>query len=228
MGTTNDWRSPNYGEQYRGYERPDFAQEFLRRNPAYIANYKRAGSDVAILKEVAARWGLCVAFDPSLNANQSKALWDDKLNPIAVEIHGPEIKLDNVAAEHRGSAFRNILLADEKGNHYIIWKKTGDDGYQIVIPMTCGSALKLKAAYRFWRHIEGKSAGPYPSPYRLTDHQRRKLSAALQIVDSEQSGLSKRSVAEILFDETIPMRSWSDSGERAHVRRLLMSPVSVC
>ena len=83
------------------------------------------------------------------------------------------------------------------------------------------ASLKLKAAYRFWRHIEGKTAGAYPSPYRLTEQQRKRLSDALQLIDSEKSGASKRSVAEILYDETISLRSWSDSSERAHMRRLL-------
>jgi hypothetical protein len=221
METANDWRSPNYGDQFGGYERPDFAQEFLRRNPAYIANYKRAGTDEAILKEIATRWGLCVAFDPSFKASESKALWDDKYNPISVEIRGPEIELQNIAEEHHGATFRNILLADKDGNHYVIWKKTGGEEYQIVVPMCCDTTLKLKAAYRFWRHIEGKTACAYPSPYRLTEQQRTRLSAALQLIDSEKSGASKRSVAEILYDETISLRSWSDSSERAHMRRLL-------
>jgi len=220
MGTT-DWRSPDYGDQFRSYERPDFAQEFLRRNPAYIASYKRAEDDPIILKEIAKRWGLVVAFDPEQTACKVKALWDDQFNPLTVEVNGPEIELGDIAEEHRSGNFRNILLADKDGNHYVIWKKTGDQGYRIVVPMCCDTALKLKAAYRFWRHIEGKTAGAYPSPYRLTENQRTKLSAALQIIDAEKSGMSKRKVAEILYDETISLRAWSDSAERAHVRRLL-------
>lgn len=58
MRATEEWRSPNYGDQFAGYERPDFAQEFLRRNPQYIAEVESAGSDETALKEVAARWGL--------------------------------------------------------------------------------------------------------------------------------------------------------------------------
>ncbi|MEH6755878.1 MAG: DUF2285 domain-containing protein [Parasphingorhabdus sp.] len=221
MGTTEDWRSPDYGDQFEGYERPDFAQEFLRRNPAYIANYIRAGDDQQIRKEVARRWGLCVPFDPSLKASQSKALWDEKLHPLSLEIHGPKFDVENVAAEHQGSIFRNILLSDKNGDHYVIWKKTGSQGYQIVIPMCCDTTAKLKAAYRYWRHMEGRNAGPYPTPYRLTNQQRKRLADALQIIDAQKSGANKHSTAEILYDEKISLRAWSDSSERAHVRRLL-------
>jgi len=58
MRTTEDWRSPKYGEQFKGFERPDFAHEFLRRNPKYIAEIKQARNNPKALKEVAARWGL--------------------------------------------------------------------------------------------------------------------------------------------------------------------------
>ncbi len=58
MPTTEDWRSPNYGDQFEGFERPDFAHEFLRRNPKYVADVKSAKGDKMALKEVAARWGL--------------------------------------------------------------------------------------------------------------------------------------------------------------------------
>ena len=30
-----DWRSENYAKAYETYDRTDFAQEFLRRNPEY-------------------------------------------------------------------------------------------------------------------------------------------------------------------------------------------------
>lgn len=35
------WRSPTTAETFTDYEFPDFAQEFLRRNPDYQRHYRR-------------------------------------------------------------------------------------------------------------------------------------------------------------------------------------------
>lgn len=37
-----DWRSESYAKAFEAHDRADFAQEFLRRNPDYRAQYARA------------------------------------------------------------------------------------------------------------------------------------------------------------------------------------------
>src|SRR5580658_9066733 len=66
MARTMDWRSPNAGDALRDLDRAGLAWEFLRRNPEYREDYRRALERVAIgaLTEEAAmaaisrRWGL--------------------------------------------------------------------------------------------------------------------------------------------------------------------------
>ena len=53
-----DWRSPDYGDQFKGFERPMFAQECLCRNRDYVDDLTQAKGNQAALKEVARRWGL--------------------------------------------------------------------------------------------------------------------------------------------------------------------------
>ncbi|MGH6696302.1 transcriptional regulator domain-containing protein [Sphingopyxis sp.] len=56
-----DWRSPDFLKIFELYDRADFAQEFLRRNPRYRAAYQRAAAPRrpgAALGRLARHWGL--------------------------------------------------------------------------------------------------------------------------------------------------------------------------
>ena len=67
-----DWRSENYAQAYETYDRTDFAQEFLRRNPDYQHNF--AGTEERIAAQpgradqeregLAGRWGLSFPLRP--------------------------------------------------------------------------------------------------------------------------------------------------------------------
>lgn len=69
-GSTN-WRSKQFADAFMTLDREQFAVEFLRRNPAYIDDYKRThasieAGDIAAddgLALLARRWGL--SFRPS-------------------------------------------------------------------------------------------------------------------------------------------------------------------
>ena len=58
------WQSPNFSRIFELYDRADFAQEFLRRSPAYRGGYAAAaaaapGADRArLFRRLASRWGL--------------------------------------------------------------------------------------------------------------------------------------------------------------------------
>lgn len=61
MQPTLDWRSPDFLKIFELYDRADFAQEFLRRNPHYRAAYRVAampGGSRAALRQLARHWGL--------------------------------------------------------------------------------------------------------------------------------------------------------------------------
>ena len=54
-----DWRSENYAKAYENYDRTDFAQEFLRRNPEYRDQYSEAVDAAPLaLRRLARHWGL--------------------------------------------------------------------------------------------------------------------------------------------------------------------------
>ena len=64
MQTVDDWRSPETAGDFAGLDLAGFAQEFLRRNPAYCRDYHAIAhghADPAKQPELialATRWGL--------------------------------------------------------------------------------------------------------------------------------------------------------------------------
>ncbi|WP_236660048.1 transcriptional regulator domain-containing protein [Sphingopyxis jiangsuensis] len=69
MDQAVDWRSPYYPKIFETYDRADFAQEFLRRSPAYRGAYAaaiaaRGGDRVRQFRRLASRWGLVFRLRP--------------------------------------------------------------------------------------------------------------------------------------------------------------------
>ncbi|WP_331458727.1 MULTISPECIES: transcriptional regulator domain-containing protein [unclassified Sphingopyxis] len=63
MDQVVDWQSPYFPRIFETYDRADFAQEFLRRSPAYRRAYRSAAlaptrRRTARLAGLARRWGL--------------------------------------------------------------------------------------------------------------------------------------------------------------------------
>ena len=61
MGRTIEWQSPYFPKIFEQYDRADFAQEFLRRSPAYRSQYAAAlcGPRASgALRLLARHWGL--------------------------------------------------------------------------------------------------------------------------------------------------------------------------
>jgi hypothetical protein len=63
MDQAVDWRSPYFPNIFELYDRADFAQEFLRRNPSYRAAHAAArraplAERARRLSRLAGRWGL--------------------------------------------------------------------------------------------------------------------------------------------------------------------------
>lgn len=71
-----DWRSENYAKAYENYDRTDFAQEFLRRNPEYRDQYAEAVDAAPLaLSRLARHWGWSFAADPDLPAHHLPIIW---------------------------------------------------------------------------------------------------------------------------------------------------------
>ena len=69
MDQAAGWQSPYFPNIFERYDRADFAQEFMRRSPAYRVAYAAAaaaaGTDrVKLFRRLASRWGLAFRLRP--------------------------------------------------------------------------------------------------------------------------------------------------------------------
>lgn len=66
MPPASDWRSASTAQKLMSLDRPQFAAEFLRRNPDYIKDYRTTQDQIASgslahdvgMERLARRWGL--------------------------------------------------------------------------------------------------------------------------------------------------------------------------
>lgn len=63
MDQAVEWQSPYFPKIFELYDRADFAQEFLRRSPAYRGAYAAAAAAegtvrIQRFRRLASRWGL--------------------------------------------------------------------------------------------------------------------------------------------------------------------------
>ncbi len=69
MDQTVGWQSPYFPKIFEKYDRADFAQEFLRRSPAYQSAFAEALAAPSALRAdrlagIADRWGLVFRSAP--------------------------------------------------------------------------------------------------------------------------------------------------------------------
>ena len=70
MDDKPDWRSGDFVAYYANHDFPDFAQEFLRRNPCYRAEFKASQANPKMkginyrrnMEVLARRWGMIFPF----------------------------------------------------------------------------------------------------------------------------------------------------------------------
>lgn len=62
MSEMLEWRDDRFRDAARALDAPGFAQEFLRRTPAYISGYRDLVAALAPLTDLRQRYDLLVAF----------------------------------------------------------------------------------------------------------------------------------------------------------------------
>src|SRR5262245_10570605 len=92
MPAGSNWRRG--GDYLQHLDRPGFAWEFLRRNPAYQEDYKTIvredASDASFegrsRDALVWRWGLAFCVDPKLSADQATVFWRASTLPTVVPL----------------------------------------------------------------------------------------------------------------------------------------------
>jgi len=220
------------------HDRADFAQEFLRRNPAYRAQWRawrrgRATSGSAAMRaSFCARWGLAYPFDPELAVHDAPAFWApdhaaqlvilraaDRDVPCAAPL--PAI----VPTRARMSGGAHDLVLDHDGMRHRFRILSDDLRAPLVIQLApVSSALRAASADAARRLIAGIGTAPAGSLMRPSALQHRRLSLLLGVLDMALAGATTREIGASLVYPWLPaMRAeaWKSTSERRRIQRLI-------
>lgn len=80
--------------------------------------------------------------------------------------------------------------------------------------------IRVTAALRLWRALNGRDPGP--SPAALSSARRARLTLALRALDGRLSGATHREIADVLFGASdISKRDWIEHPMRDQTARLV-------
>lgn len=179
-------------------------------------------------------------FDPQASVADA-ILWRPELVPVAVLLAPvpkgfDAVRIAFLEAEqpqrtHNGPDGRHILIDDPAGPLQL-WCLETDYRQQlgVLIPLDADFRLRLAAAQRLHRRLNGLPAGPLPRGWRLTAMQRRRFVLMLRALDGHLEGASYREIARVLLDAEAarwPASAWKSSAARSQVIRLVTEATAI-
>jgi len=229
------WQDPEAGA-FGSHDFADFAQEFLRRNPAYRQAVASAQGQVDLIQSstheaLANPWGLCCFFDPDASPRGKPALWRPACHPAILEIrcstdsapallpqgYGP------LAEFKSGNAHHLVLAMAAYRLRLCLWQAPGQQSPAMILLKDKSLAVRLAAAGHYARICKEQMA-PLRPPCQPSPYQRRSLVRLLQIDDAMAAGATCRDIAStIVFPnhECLSGMAWKGSAERRHCWRLI-------
>lgn len=184
---------------------PEFAWEFLRRNPDYRANYARASAGEQALQD---RWGLKFPADPRLPADRAGVFWRPEVAP-GVVVPLQEARLRSARALP-AQASKAVSRRDEDGLHLrlasglqLLLRGEARPESPLVVMLAFDEdfGLRVRAVEALERLWKGRSE----TPSRLTAGQRARLARSLLALDGSLRHDSYRAIAEEIFDAPAPL-----------------------
>ncbi|MGA0599292.1 DNA -binding domain-containing protein [Caulobacter sp. KR2-114] len=177
----------------------DYAWEFLRRNPDYVADFANGGGAA----DIDPRWGLRFGTDPQDAAPDAEVFWRPEVAPGFVvplvaggEGQGaPRRPLRAVGGVRHAEDGRHLRLAN--GLQLFLRGEARPDGpLVVVLAFDRDYGLRVRAADALHRR-----AGP--SGGGMSALRRRRLAQALRALDGARGGASYRAIAKSLFGEAV-------------------------
>lgn len=222
----NDWRPPAAYIYILHLDRPALAWEYLRRNPAYQADWSGRGRR----GDVAERWGLRDLEDPRLDARAAQPTW----------LVDPDELVRLTADPGSGTPAFSVWAMPGA-------KRMVPDGPRLLLTSTVGPQ-QLRVALDASVH-DGipvayllRNDGGGPAQLQVIEAQRRLIAAAfsrpaplprpdrtallnmrsLQALDGIYAGASQRAIGAALFGQDWIVQHWDADGElRNQVRYLI-------
>jgi hypothetical protein len=227
-----------HGDPYARHDRADFAQEFLRRNPAYRAQWRawrrgRATSgDEALRAALCARWGLAHPFDPALAVRDAPAFWAPGVAAQLVILRAADDDIPGAAplpalvpTRARMINGAHDLVLDHDGLRHRFRILSDDLRAPLVIQLApVASALRAASADAARRLIAGIGTASAGSLMRPSTLQHRRLSLLLGMLDMAVAGATTREIGvSLVYPWLTSMRAeaWKSTSERRRIQRLI-------
>ncbi len=133
--------------------------------------------------------------------------------------------LGEIVADHDAPDGRHMVIAGPDGPHRLWLREIKPQTpLAIIIPADRNFAQRIAAVMRFERRLRGTVSGQPPPGYRPTAFQRNRLFLLLNLLDAEQAGASRRTMAStLLYRNSAPMgrAEWKGSSQRRRTHRMI-------
>ncbi len=218
------------------HDRADFAQEFLRRNPAYRADWAAwsgasgGGGQGREGEAAAGRWGLVRFFDPVRPVRAEPAIWLPGCAAQLVSLVAAPGGFVGAAALPPAPCAVDFILGGERWivvdgagvRHRLRVIGEGEGPFAILLPPR-GDALRAAACDAARRLFAGLGGGA-AAALRPSALQRRRLALLLRVHDAWVAGASIREIGlGIVYPwlGEIDALAWKGMSERRRVQRLV-------
>lgn len=211
---------------------PALAWEYLRRDPAYRACWRRFGRQAGA--EAARPWGLVWLADPDRDARDAHPVWDDCL-PSLLHLRatggpaGAGLDLWHIPGPKRLIALPDGFALEAGDGAHLLRARLGPgvlDGQPVVCTVPLDARLHAQAALlaAHAAHLAPRRACPrarYAASHLVPLAARHHLHA-LQALDGARAGASQRHIAEVIYGRDWVHAYWhTDSALRAQLRHSL-------
>lgn len=223
-----DWRDPGAYAYVDALPLTGLAWEFLRRNSAFQAAFRRAPDDVSTGWD----FGLSAPADPARSADEQPIFWRPKVSPRTLVLAtSPANEAEAILFDPTNWPGVLTVRACSDGTHLLLrlgaeehrlWSAAPPRAGQrlvVTLPLDVHFAVRAEAAARLLERTSKRAPRPPERPSRLL---MRRAIAALRALDGRFGGASQRQIAEgVLRARVTGPRAWEDSAARAMTARLL-------
>ena len=222
-------------------DRPGFAWEFLRRNPAYQEDYKRIvredASDASFegrsRDALVWRWGLAFCGRSKASAAQATVFSRANALPTVVPLAPSPVSFTGARAidfaelgeakERAGPDGRHVIIRTDSGELRVrVLDDQVDQPLVLALPLDDDLPIRVKAALRLWARIVRLRGNPGTSPLALTRQRHDRLMLMLRALDGHLADASYREIAQVLIGaRRLEHEPWKTSSLRDMTIRLV-------
>ena len=172
-------------------------------------------------------------FFPTTN-NADATLWTPGALPSVIALTQLPPELGHPRFKPKPISLDPVLAAE--GDDYVIERlgvemrvhldSGGVDPAAVLLPFDGLFEVRVAAALRLWRAVNGRRPGPNPAA--LSDARRNRLILALRALDGRLDGATHREIAAVLFGaDAVAERDWISHELRDRTARLVRLGVAM-